>query len=53
MGVMALINVPVCLILGKTAYKTLGDYTKQKKEGKNPSFRASDIGVSDTDYWND
>ena len=53
MGLMALINVPVCLILGKTAYKALGDYMKQKKEGKNPVFRASDIGVSGTDYWND
>ena len=26
---------------------------KQKKEGKNPVFRASDIGVTGTDYWND
>ena len=53
MGLMALINVPVCLILGKTAYKALADYMKQKKEGKNPVFHAADIGVSGTDYWND
>ena len=53
MGLMALINVPVCLILGKTAYKALGNYMKQKKEGKNPVFRASDIGVTGTDYWNE
>ena len=52
MGLMALINVPVCLILGKTAYKALADYMNQKKDGKNPTFRASDIGVSGTDYWN-
>ena len=53
MGIMALINVPVCLILGKTAYKALADYMNQKKEGKNPVFRAADIGVTGTDYWND
>ena len=53
MGFMALINVPVCLILGKTAYKALADYMNQKKEGKTPTFRASDIGVTGTDYWND
>ncbi len=53
MGLMALINVPVCLILGNTAYKALADYVKQKKEGKNPTFHAASIGITNTDYWND
>ena len=52
MGVMALINIPVCVILGKTAFKALADYKKQKDAGKNPEFRAADIGISGTDYWN-
>lgn len=51
MGFMALINVPVCLVLGKTAYKALDDYTRQKKEGKDPVFRAADIGIENTEYW--
>jgi len=52
MGLMALINIPVCLILGKQAYAALDNYIEQKKAGKNPEFKASDIGVSGTDYWN-
>ena len=51
MGIMALINVPSCLIMGKTACKALVDYRKQKSEGKNPVFHAADIGLSGTDYW--
>ena len=31
----------------------LADYMNQKKAGKNPTFRASDIGVTGTDYWNE
>ena len=52
MGFMALINVPVCLILGGTAFKALEDYVAQRKAGKDPVFKASSIGVKDTDYWN-
>ena len=52
MGFMALINVPVCLILGSTAFKALEDYVAQRKAGKDPVFKASSIGVKDTDYWN-
>ncbi len=51
MGFMALINVPVCLLLGGTAFRALDDYIKQRKEGKNPVFRAADIGIHDTEYW--
>ena len=51
MGFMALINVPVCLLLGKTACKALRNYQDQKKENLNPVFRASDIGIHDTEYW--
>lgn len=53
MGAMTIINMPVILILGKYAFRALSDYTKQRKEGKTPAFKASDIGISDkTDYWN-
>ncbi|MCQ2585721.1 MAG: alanine:cation symporter family protein [Treponema sp.] len=44
-GLAVVINVPVILILGNTAVKCLNDYTKQKKEGKNPEFKASAIGM--------
>ena len=52
MGFMALINVPVCVILGNKAFRALKNYTDQKKQGLDPVFKSSDIGVSDTDYWN-
>ncbi len=51
-GLMVIINVPVILILGKPAIAALKDYMKQRKEGKNPVFKAADIGVKGTDYWN-
>jgi AGCS family alanine or glycine:cation symporter len=53
MGVMALINLPVIVMLGSTAMKTLDDYLKQKREGKNPVFKAASIGLKEkTDFWN-
>ncbi len=53
MGLMAVINVPVIIILGKYAFRALRDYEKQRKEGKDPEFKAKDIGLPyNTDYWN-
>lgn len=52
MGCMALINVPVCIILGNTAFKALKDYTDRKKSGRPLEFKAADIGLKDTEYWN-
>lgn len=53
MGLMALINIPVIIILSKPALHCLQDYLKQKKEGKNPVFKAKDIGLTTkTDFWN-
>ena len=53
MGIMAIINIPVIWILGKKALVVCNDYFKQKKEGKDPVFRAKDVGIDGTDYWND
>ncbi len=52
MGCMAIINIPVILFLGKYAFRALRDYTKQKKSGKDPVFRAKEVGITqDLDYW--
>lgn len=51
MGGMTVINVAVMFILGKKALLVIQDYEKQKKEGKNPVFKAADVGITDTDYW--
>ncbi|MEE3363018.1 MAG: alanine:cation symporter family protein, partial [Anaerovoracaceae bacterium] len=51
-GLMVVTNMPSILILGGIAFKCLNDYRKQKDEGKNPEFRAADIGLKqDTDFW--
>lgn len=53
MGIMALINLPVIVILGKTALATLNDYLTQLKQGKDPVFKATSIGLKEkTDFWN-
>ena len=52
MGVMALINLPVIVILARPALAALKDYTRQRKAGNNPVFRAADIGLAGkTEYW--
>ena len=50
-GLMVVINVPVILILGKPAFDALKDYMKQRKEGKNPEFKAADIGITNVECW--
>ena len=53
MGLMALINIPVIMIAGGIALKALADYEKQRRAGKNPVFRAADIGLDPEklEYW--
>ena len=53
MGIMALINLPVILRLGGTAMHALSDYMKQRREGRDPVFKAKNIALKEkTDYWN-
>lgn len=52
-AIMVVINIPVILLLGKPALDALKDYTKQRKEGKDPVFKTADIGLKEnTDFWN-
>jgi len=54
MGIMALMNIVVIAILSPKAVAIIRDYIKQRKEGKNPVFRAKDIpGLENTECWND
>ena len=51
MGVMALINIPVILILSNTVVKTLKDYEIQIQQKKNPVFFSKNIDLNQkTDY---
>ena len=52
MACMTLINMPIIIYLGKYAFRALDDYTKQRKAGKDPVFKAKDIDLPhETDYW--
>ena len=53
MGGMTLINLPVCVLLGKTAIDCMKDYEKQKKLGLKPVFKASsiDINLEELQHW--
>ncbi len=49
MGGMALINLPACVLLSKTALDALKDYEHQKKNGQNPVFKAEKINLNPED----
>lgn len=51
MGGMALVNIIALFCLGGIAVKAMNDYIDQKKEGKNPVFKAANIGLHNTDVW--
>jgi AGCS family alanine or glycine:cation symporter len=52
MGIMAIINLPVIVLLGKTALNCLEDYVAQRKAGKDPVFHSKNIGLdAELDFW--
>lgn len=54
MAFMAILNIIAIVLLGKYAYIALHDYEKQLKEGKNPTFNASNIkGLEGKTVWED
>ena len=50
-GLMAWLNIVAILLLCRPALRCLKDYETQKKAGKDPTFKAKDIGISNTDLW--
>lgn len=51
MGFMASVNIIAILLLGNIAVRVLKDYEKQRKEGKNPVFKAKEAGIENTECW--
>ena len=43
MGIMAIINLFILMVIGRCAVATYYDYQKQLKQGKDPVFNPSDI----------
>ena len=50
-ALMVLINIPVILVLSKQAFRAMKDYEAQRKNGKNPVYRASENGIKGCDHW--
>lgn len=54
MGLMAVINLFAIAALGGVAFKVLQDFTRQRKQGLNPIFKASSIpGLKNAECWED
>lgn len=51
MGGMAIVNCIAMLCLGGIAIRAMNDYLDQKRQGLNPVFKASSIGLTNTDVW--
>ncbi|MBN6187234.1 alanine:cation symporter family protein [Aneurinibacillus sp. BA2021] len=52
MALMAITNLIAIALLGKIAFQALQDYTKQKKQGKDPVFYTSSIpGLKEAECW--
>ncbi len=53
MGLMTLINLPACMLLGKVAIDTLKDYEQKRKNGEPLEFKGKDIGLNEEelDFW--
>ena len=51
MSFMIFTNIVAMVLIGNRAVLCLKDYVKQKKEGKDPVFKASNIGLNDMSEW--
>ena len=51
MGLEAVINIIVIVLLSGIVFRALKDYEDKKKQGLDPVFHESDIGLTDTDVW--
>ncbi len=52
MGLMAILNIIVIVLLGRIAFKVLDDFTAQRKRGEDPIFYAKNIpGLKNTECW--
>jgi AGCS family alanine or glycine:cation symporter len=50
-GIMAWLNVIAIIILQKPALLVFKDFERQRKEGKDPVFSPSELGIKNADFW--
>lgn len=50
-GAMAWLNVLAILLLSPQALRSLKDYERQKREGREPTFDPQGLEIKNADYW--
>ena len=50
-GAMAWINIITIVILSPKALRSLRDYERQQKEGKEPHFDPTKLHIDGADFW--
>lgn len=51
MGFMTIVNIISILLLSGIALRVLKDYLAQRRDGKDPFFVASSVGLNNTELW--
>jgi AGCS family alanine or glycine:cation symporter len=51
LGLMVWLNLIAILILAKPALIALKDYEEQKKQGLDPVFNSTKLGIKNAEYW--
>jgi alanine or glycine:cation symporter, AGCS family len=51
LGIMVWLNLIAILILAKPALRALKDYEEQKKQGLDPVFNSTKLGIKNAEYW--
>lgn len=51
LGIMVWLNLIAILILFKPALLALKDYEEQLKQGKDPEFNSTKLGIKNADFW--
>ncbi|MBZ5749661.1 alanine/glycine:cation symporter family protein [Metabacillus rhizolycopersici] len=51
LGVMVWLNLIAILLLSKPAFIALKDYDLQKKQGLDPTFNSTKLGIKNADFW--
>jgi AGCS family alanine or glycine:cation symporter len=53
MALMTVINLIGIALLGRVAFKVLKDYETQRKQGLDPTFSPSKLGIENTECWDE
>lgn len=52
-GAMAWLNLIAIFLLRKPVLKAFRDYNAQRKAGKNPVFRPTELGITNATFWDE